>query len=114
MVGCFLMERSLMFERLYNYMLNYPIRLYEPLLIVIFLWLSRIAIKVIKSKKVDYIAEKIPLSHWDAKGFERLEQVGLLEYKYRLVFTYIEFVCCWIVAILYCLIIFVKCYSFIK
>lgn len=107
-------ERSPMFERLYNYMFNYPIRIYEPLLIVIFLWLSRIAINVIKSKKVDYIAEKIPPSHWDAKGFERPEQVGLLEYKYRLVFAYIEFVCCWIVAILYCLIIFVKCYSFIK
>lgn len=103
-----------MFEKIYDYMLNYPLRLYEPLLIILFLYLSGIAIKTIQSKKEDYLSEKIPPSHWDAKGFKRPDNVGLIEYRYRLIFACIMFICCWTVTILYCLIIFVKCYSFIK
>ena len=48
-----------MFEKIYDYMLNYPLRLYEPLLIILFLYLSGIAIKTIQSKKEDYLNEQI-------------------------------------------------------
>lgn len=107
-------ERGIMLEKIYIFMLNYPLRVYEPLALMLWYCLSQLWIKTLKSKKEDFITRKIFSTHSYSQGLQYSEEAGYFEYRHRLVYAYLVHVFCLLMMIIYLFIILIKCYSFIK
>ncbi|MDE7498487.1 hypothetical protein LZ112_06920, partial [Streptococcus agalactiae] len=48
-----------MVENIYHFLLNYPLRIYEPFVVLLIILLLNLSIKMIKQKKSQYLSGKI-------------------------------------------------------
>lgn len=93
-----------MFERLYNYMLNYPLRIYEPFVALLITLMLNLSIKMIKRKKSQYLSGKIKGYKMIGGGFLS----GEIYYKERLLKFYCAELGFVILLVIYVFIILLK------
>ncbi len=75
-----MMERKKMVENIYHFLLNYPLRIYEPFVVLLIILLLNLSIKMIKQKKSQYLSGKIKGYKMIGGGF----LPGEIYYKERL------------------------------
>ncbi len=65
----FSLERKKMLEKIYHFLLNYPLRIYEPFVALLVISILNLSIKMIKQKKSQYLSGKIKGYKMIGRGF---------------------------------------------